>query len=100
MENLLISASTAFTAVLVLNALWPRYEPLGRAPFARAGMKPRVARHPGTLGLMRMVPLSLVGVAACKRADSICRTAVYVTRMHGGVGGGGREALSYPDWPS
>ena len=32
-----------------------------------------------------------------KRADSICRTAVYVTRMHGGVGGRGREVPSYPD---
>ena len=30
-------------------------------------------------------------------ADSICRTAVYVTRTHGGVGGRGREASSYPD---
>ena len=25
--------------------------------------------------------------------DSICRTAVYVTRSYGGVGGGGREAF-------
>ena len=31
--------------------------------------------------------------------DSICRTAVYVTRSYGGVGGGGREAFPYPDWP-
>lgn len=30
--------------------------------------------------------------------DLICRTAVYVIRTHGGVGGGGREAFSYPDW--
>jgi len=29
--------------------------------------------------------------------DSICRTAVYVTRTHGGVGGGGREVFPYPD---
>jgi hypothetical protein len=29
--------------------------------------------------------------------DSIHRTAVYVTRSHGGVGGRGREASSYPD---
>ena len=29
--------------------------------------------------------------------DSICRTAVYVTRMHGGVGGGSREASPYPE---
>ncbi len=32
--------------------------------------------------------------------DSIHRTAVYVTRSHGGVGGRGREASSYPDWAS
>ena len=29
--------------------------------------------------------------------NSICRTAVYVTRSYGGVGGGGREAFPYPD---
>jgi hypothetical protein len=29
--------------------------------------------------------------------SSIHRTAVYVTRSHGGVGGGGREVFSYPD---
>jgi len=32
-----------------------------------------------------------------KCADLICRTAGYETRMSGGVGGGGREAFSYPD---
>jgi hypothetical protein len=31
-------------------------------------------------------------------ADSLCRTAVYVTRTHGGVGGGDREVFPYPDW--
>ena len=30
--------------------------------------------------------------------DLICRTAVYVTRSYGGVGGGGREVFSYPDY--
>ena len=30
-------------------------------------------------------------------ADLICRTAVYVTRSYGGVGGGSREASSYPE---
>ena len=29
--------------------------------------------------------------------DLICRTAGYVTRTSGGVGGGGREAFPYPD---
>ena len=28
--------------------------------------------------------------------DLICRTAVYVTRSYGGVGGGGREVFPYP----
>jgi len=32
--------------------------------------------------------------------NSIHRTAGYVTRTSGGVGGGGREAFSYPDWAS
>jgi len=31
------------------------------------------------------------------RIDSICRTAVYVTRSYDGVGGGSREAFPYPD---
>ena len=30
--------------------------------------------------------------------DSICRTAVYVTRSYGGVGGGSREASPYPKY--
>ena len=30
------------------------------------------------------------------QADLICRTAVYVTRSYGGVGGGSREASPYP----
>jgi len=29
--------------------------------------------------------------------DSIYRTAVYVTRSYGGVGGGSREASPYPE---
>ena len=29
--------------------------------------------------------------------ESICRTAVYVTRSYGGVGGGSREASPYPE---
>jgi len=33
-------------------------------------------------------------------SDLICRTAVYVTRTHGGVGGGSREASPYPDYAS
>ncbi len=30
--------------------------------------------------------------------DSICRTAVYVTRSYGGVGGGHREVSPYPEY--
>lgn len=32
------------------------------------------------------------------RIDPICRTAVYVTRSYGGVGGGDREVFPYPEW--
>jgi len=32
--------------------------------------------------------------------DWFCRTAVYVTRSYGGVGGGGREVFPYPKWAS
>ena len=31
-------------------------------------------------------------------ATSLHRTAVYVIRTHGGLGGGGREVFLYPDW--
>ena len=41
-------------------------------------------------------PVGALGrYAVC--ADSICRTAVYVIRSYGGVGGGGREAFPYPE---
>ena len=33
----------------------------------------------------------------CTYVDSICRTAVYVTRSCGGVGGGSREGFPYPE---
>ena len=36
--------------------------------------------------------------ARCAHFDSICRTAVYVTRSCGGVGGGHREVSPYPEW--
>lgn len=51
-----------------------------------------------TLWLTRVVPpLSRFGTMDAKRADSICRTTGYVTRMSGGGGRGGREVFSYPD---
>ena len=34
------------------------------------------------------------------RSDSICRTAVYVIRSYGGVGGGSRKASLYPKYSS
>jgi hypothetical protein len=43
------------------------------------------------------ISLGLLQHWATRLADSICRTAVYVTRPHGGVGGGSREAAPYPD---
>ncbi len=39
-----------------------------------------------------------VRLAWLRYIDSICRTAVYVTRSYGGVGGGSREASPYPEW--
>ena len=41
-------------------------------------------------------PVGVHGVYAM-RTDLICRTAVYVTRLYGGVGGGRREASPYPE---
>ena len=38
------------------------------------------------------------GMLSTMPNDLICRTAGYVTRTSGGVGGGSREASPYPDW--
>ena len=46
------------------------------------------------LRLQSVVPMVSSGAM---RFDLICRTAVYVTRTHGGVGGGHREVFPYPD---
>ena len=59
-----------------------------------AGMKLRLARREKRLRLKAGVGGNL---ARTMPLDSICRTAVYVIRMHGGVGGGGREVFPYPD---
>jgi hypothetical protein len=42
---------------------------------------------------------ALVGVHGryALHTDSLCRTAVYVTRSYGGVGGGSREASPHPE---
>ncbi len=42
-------------------------------------------------------PVSMHEGCYFAHADLICRTAVYVTRMHGGVGGGDREVFPYPE---
>ncbi len=40
-----------------------------------------------------------VGISQGSMRSTKCQgTAGYMTRMSGGVGGGGREAFSYPDW--
>jgi Reverse transcriptase (RNA-dependent DNA polymerase) len=59
--------------------------------------------NPGTIGgdanefLQRNGPARTGASQGRKRMHSTQRTAVYVTRMHGGVGGRGREVPSYPD---
>jgi hypothetical protein len=59
-----------------------------------AGTKSRLARWQGRLRLNGVVGVLQTHAPSF---DSICRTAVYVTRTHGGVGGGSREASPYPD---
>jgi hypothetical protein len=68
-------------------------EPRGES--LMAGTKSRLARRQGRLrlnGVVRVVPAHALSL------DLICRIAVYVTRTHGGVGGGSREASPYPDY--
>ena len=55
----------------------------------RAGVKRPVGRQETTLRFILGAPCESDG-------GSICRTAVFVTRTHGGVGGGSREAFSHP----
>jgi len=62
--------------------------------------------NPGTIGgdanefLQRNGPARTGASQGLTRMHSTQRTAVYVIRMHGGVGGRGREVPSYPDWAS
>jgi hypothetical protein len=67
-------------------------EPRGESPMA--GTKSRLARWQGRLRLNGVVGVLQTHAPSF---DLICRTAVYVTRTHGGVGGGSREASPYPD---
>ena len=61
-----------------------------RSQELRAGVKRPVGRLDTKLRFA-------LGALSAPDGDSICRTAVYVTRTHGGVGGRGREAFAYPD---
>lgn len=60
--------------------------------------------NPGTIGghanefLQRDGPAKTGASQGLTRMHSTQRTAVYVTRMHGGVGGRGRKVPSNPDW--
>ena len=59
--------------------------------------------NPGTIDgtnneiLQRDGPATIGSGQGLTRMHSTQRTAMYVTRMHGGVGGRGREVSSYPD---
>lgn len=70
-------------------------EPRGESPMA--GTTSRLA--PRWRGRLRLNGVVRVLQAHPMSLDLICRTAVYVTRTQGGVGGGSREASPYPDWP-
>jgi hypothetical protein len=68
----------------------------GIAPGESMGRQPGGWDEAGVGAAGRDAPVGAHGrYAMC--IDSICRTAVYVTRMPGGVGGGGREASPYPE---
>jgi hypothetical protein len=62
--------------------------------------------NPGTIDghvsefLQRDGPATTGSGQGLRRMHSTQRTAVYVTRTHGGVEGRGREVPSYPDWAS
>jgi len=56
------------------------------------------ARRAGAAGYLVLPPARVAAEFGGEAGDSIHRTAVYVIRSHGGVGGRGREVFSYPDW--
>jgi hypothetical protein len=63
-------------------------ETAGRKPGGWDEIEVGAGRKDAPVGVHRRVALHI---------DLICRTAVYVTRSYGGVGGGSREASPYPD---
>jgi hypothetical protein len=70
----------------------------GTASGESIGGKPRGWDETG-VGMMREDAPVGTGYPLIRMSgfDLICRTAVYVIRMYGGVGGGSREASPYPD---
>jgi hypothetical protein len=62
-------------------------EPTRRKPGGWDETVVGAARNDAPVGVLRWY---------ARHADLICRTAVYVTRTHGGVGGGHREVSPYP----
>ena len=77
------------------SAYWPRNsrtasgEPTGRKTCGWDETTVGAAGEEASVGVHERIDLHF---------DLICRTAVYVTRMHGGVGGGSRKASLYPKW--
>ena len=67
----------------------------GRASGETMGRKPGGWDETG-VGAARMDAPVGVQRRYAMHIDLICRTAEYVTRSLGGVGGGSREASSYP----
>ena len=65
-------------------------ESMGRKPGGWDEAVVGAARKDAPVGVHRRSALYI---------DLICRTAEYVTRSLGGVGGGSREASPYPKWP-
>jgi hypothetical protein len=64
-------------------------ESVGRKPGGWDEIEVGAVKRDAPVGVQRWFALHI---------DLICRTAVYVTRMCGGVGGGSREASPYPDY--
>jgi len=68
----------------------------GNASVKRTALSERVRDETG-FGHGRKTFRSMVNSMNVRPVDLLCRTAVYVTRMDGGVGGGSRETSPYPE---
>ena len=69
----------------------------GHAPGEAVGRKSRVWGETVVGAAREDAPVSTHEGCYSVYADLICRTAVYVIRTHGGVGGGDREVFPYPE---